>query len=91
MSVLRRYEFLLPSQFNDGRPVPQELIADTLVSLGRVEIGPKNIASQYLGHAEISVASPSSAIACSDLRSSLAHSRASALLSMRLIFSDTAS
>ena len=32
-----------------------------------------------------------SAIACSDLWSSLAHSRASALVSMRLIFSDTAS
>ena len=33
MSVLRRYEILLPSQFNDGRPIPQELIADTLSEL----------------------------------------------------------
>jgi hypothetical protein len=24
MSALRRYEILLPSQFNDGRPIPQE-------------------------------------------------------------------
>src|SRR5207237_9835492 len=62
-----------------------------LVSFRRIEIGPKNIPSQYLGHTEISVASPSSAIACSDLLSRLAHSRASAPLSMRLIFSNTAS
>ena len=33
MSVLRRYEILLPSQFNDGRPIPQELIAATLHEL----------------------------------------------------------
>ena len=33
MSVLRRYEILLPSQFNDGRPIAQELIADTLHEL----------------------------------------------------------
>ena len=33
MSALRRYEILLPSQFNDGRPIPQELIADTLHEL----------------------------------------------------------
>ena len=58
---------------------------------GSVENCRINVASQYLGDAEISAVSPSSAIACSDLRSSLAHSRASALLSMRLIFSDTAS
>jgi len=25
MSVLRRYEILLPSQFNDGRPIPQDV------------------------------------------------------------------
>ena len=30
MSALRRYEILLPSQFNDGRPIPPDLIADTL-------------------------------------------------------------
>ncbi len=33
MSVLRRFEILLPSQFNDGRPVPQDLIAGTLQEL----------------------------------------------------------
>jgi hypothetical protein len=33
MSVLRRYEILLPSQFNDGRPIPQDLVADTLHEL----------------------------------------------------------
>ncbi len=30
MSVLLRYEILLPWQFNDGQDVPQELIARTL-------------------------------------------------------------
>ena len=29
----RRYEMLLPLRFNDGSPVPDELIADTLVEL----------------------------------------------------------
>jgi len=33
MSALRRYEILLPSQFNDGRPITHELIADTLSEL----------------------------------------------------------
>jgi len=33
MSALRRYEILLPSQFNDGRSIPQRLIADTLHEL----------------------------------------------------------
>ena len=33
MSALRRYEILLPSQFNDGRSIPQDLIADTLQEL----------------------------------------------------------
>jgi hypothetical protein len=35
MSALRRYEILLPSQFNDGRPIPPESIADTLQELER--------------------------------------------------------
>ena len=30
MSVSRRYEILLPLRFNDGQPVPDELIGDTL-------------------------------------------------------------
>jgi hypothetical protein len=33
MTALRRYEILLPSQFSDGRPVPQKLIAETLLEL----------------------------------------------------------
>jgi hypothetical protein len=34
MSITRRrFEFLLPLRFNDGEPVPDELIADTLAEL----------------------------------------------------------
>ena len=33
MTALRRYEILLPSRFNDGSPIPPELIADTLLEL----------------------------------------------------------
>ena len=29
----RRFEILLPRRFNDGQPVPDELIADTLIEL----------------------------------------------------------
>ncbi len=29
----RRYELLLPRRFNDGQPVPNELIAETLLEL----------------------------------------------------------
>ena len=29
----RRYEMLLPLRFNDGQPIPNELIADTLLEL----------------------------------------------------------
>ena len=32
-TTLRRYEILLPRRFNDGQPVPDSLIADTLVEL----------------------------------------------------------
>ena len=31
--VFRRFEILLPLRFNDGQPVPDELIADTLLEL----------------------------------------------------------
>ena len=31
--VYRRFEVLLPRRFNDGQPVPDELIADTLLEL----------------------------------------------------------
>jgi hypothetical protein len=30
---LRRFEILLPRRYNDGQPVPEELIADTLLEL----------------------------------------------------------
>lgn len=33
MSSLRRYEILLPFRFNDGRPVPPELVAETVIRL----------------------------------------------------------
>ena len=33
MNALRRYEILLPSRFNDGRPIPETLLADTLLEL----------------------------------------------------------
>jgi hypothetical protein len=32
-STFRRFEILLPLRFNDGRPVPGDLIADTLFEL----------------------------------------------------------
>ena len=31
--AFRRYEILLPLRFNDGQPVPDELVADTLLEL----------------------------------------------------------
>jgi hypothetical protein len=38
MSDLRRYEIFLPQKFNDGQPIPDELIASTLLEL-REEFG----------------------------------------------------
>lgn len=32
-SSFRRFEILLPRRFNDGQPVPDELIADALIEL----------------------------------------------------------
>ena len=31
--TFRRFEILLPLRFNDGQPIPDELIADTLLEL----------------------------------------------------------
>lgn len=31
--MLRRFELLLPLRFNDGQPIPNELVADTLIEL----------------------------------------------------------
>jgi hypothetical protein len=36
--TFRRFEILLPLRFNDGQPVPDELIADTLLEL-RTQFG----------------------------------------------------
>ena len=33
MIALRRYEILLPLRFNNGQPVPPELVADTVFKL----------------------------------------------------------
>jgi hypothetical protein len=33
MSALRRYEILLPLRFNNGQPVPPELVAETVYKL----------------------------------------------------------
>ncbi len=33
MSDFRRFEILIPSQFNDGQPVPEELLVETLLEL----------------------------------------------------------
>jgi hypothetical protein len=33
MSSLRRYEILVPLRFNDGRPVPPDLMAETVIRL----------------------------------------------------------
>ena len=33
MSDWRRYEILLPLKFNDGQPVPRELVTETLLGL----------------------------------------------------------
>ena len=33
MSALRRYEILVPLRFNDGRPVPEALLAQTFAEL----------------------------------------------------------
>jgi hypothetical protein len=33
MNVLRRYEILIPSRFNGGTPIPDELLAETLLEL----------------------------------------------------------
>jgi hypothetical protein len=32
-TTFRRFEILLPLRFNDGRPIPPDLIADTLLEL----------------------------------------------------------
>jgi hypothetical protein len=36
MSALRRYEILLPSQLNDGHPIPEDLLAETVCELDQL-------------------------------------------------------
>lgn len=43
----RRYEFLLPRTFNDGRPVPPELYARTLLDI-REQFGPVSCETQVI-------------------------------------------
>ena len=43
----RRYEILLPLKFNDGRPVPENLLADTLAEIEE-NIGPLSFESQEI-------------------------------------------
>src|SRR5687767_10477502 len=43
----RRYEILLPLKFNDGRAVPENLLADTLLEIEQ-KIGPLSFESQEI-------------------------------------------
>ena len=54
--VLRRFEILLPLRFNDGRPVPDELIADTddgiyIEGMGSFSIDQMRLNFQFGGNA----------------------------------------
>jgi hypothetical protein len=43
----RRYEILLPLKFNDGRPVPPELLKETLLDIEE-KLGPLSFESQEI-------------------------------------------
>ena len=45
--TFRRFEILLPLRFNDGQPVPEELVADTLLEL-RVQFGAVSCETQII-------------------------------------------
>ena len=47
MSSLRHYEILLPLKFNDGQPVPWEIVGDTLKEL-RQRFGAVSFESQTI-------------------------------------------
>ena len=55
--VFRRFEILLPLRFNDARPVPDELIADTLLELreqfGSVSCETQTIRGTWTFEAEV--------------------------------------
>jgi hypothetical protein len=46
-SLQRRFEILLPQQFNDGSPVPNELVGQTIVEL-RVRFGALSSETQII-------------------------------------------
>ena len=49
-STLRRFEILLPLRFNDGQPVPDELVGETLLEL-RQRFGAVSAETQVIrGH-----------------------------------------
>jgi hypothetical protein len=49
-STLRRFEILLPLRFNDGQPVPDELVGQTLLEI-RQQFGAISAESQVIrGH-----------------------------------------
>ncbi|MBI4603969.1 MAG: hypothetical protein HY721_18595 [Planctomycetes bacterium] len=56
-SAFRRFEVLLPLKFNDGRSVPEDLIADTLLELrkqfGAVACETQTIRGQWQHEGEI--------------------------------------
>jgi hypothetical protein len=43
----RRYEILLPLKFNDGTPIPENLLAETLLEIERT-IGPLSFENQEI-------------------------------------------
>ena len=45
--TFRRFEVLLPLRFNDGAPVPEELIADTLLEI-RAKFGAVSAETQAI-------------------------------------------
>lgn len=52
MIALRRFEILLPSKFNNGEPIPEDLLAETILEL-RAKFGAVSCESQIIqGHWE---------------------------------------
>lgn len=47
MNASRRYEILLPLRFNDGQPVPDELVSDTMLEL-RLRFGTVSCETQTI-------------------------------------------
>ncbi|HZM04994.1 MAG TPA: hypothetical protein VFC44_18490 [Candidatus Saccharimonadales bacterium] len=47
MNVLRRYEMLLPLRFNDGQPVPEKLLAESILEV-RTKFGAGSCETQVI-------------------------------------------